>query len=243
VALPLLEAAPLEFRGISTTKGKAMRLFSSSIGRKAVMAVTGLLMVLWVVGHLLGNLTIFWGPSGIDAYAVHLHELWPVVWTARIVMGLAVILHIILAIQLTLENWAAKPQKYAVSKSLRATFAGKYMIWTGLILAAFVGYHLLQFTFRVTPGLTLRTDALQRFDVYAMVVGALSNPLVGIIYLVAMASLFLHLFHGVQSGFQTLGLSNAILLPRYGVAGKVLSAFFLVGFGSIPAVILAGILR
>jgi succinate dehydrogenase / fumarate reductase cytochrome b subunit len=220
-----------------------MGLFSSSIGRKAVMAVTGLLMVLWVVGHLLGNLTIFWGPSGINAYAVHLHELWPVVWTARIVMGLAVVLHVVLSIQLTLENRAAKPQKYAVSKSLRATFSSKNMIWTGLILLAFVGYHLLQFTFHVTPGLTLETDALHRFDVYAMVVGALRNPVVGVIYLVAMASLFFHLFHGVQSGFQTLGLSNAILLPRYGVAGKVLSAIFLVGFGSIPAVILAGILK
>ncbi len=207
------------------------------------MAVTGLLMVLFVVGHLLGNLTIFWGPNGINAYAMHLHELAPLVWATRIVMGLAVVLHIILSIQLTLENRAAKPQKYAVATSLRATFASKNMIWTGLILGVFVGYHLLQFTFRVTPGLTLGTDALQRFDVYSMVVTALRNALVGAVYLVAMVSLFLHLSHGVQSGFQTLGLSNAILLPRYGVAGKVLSAIFLIGFGAIPAVILVGILK
>lgn len=220
-----------------------MRLFSSSIGRKAVMAITGLLMVLFVIGHLLGNLTIFWGPSGINAYAMHLHELAPIVWVTRIIMGSAVVLHIILAIQLTLENRAAKPVKYQVSRSLRATFASKNMIWTGLILAAFVGYHLLQFTFRITPGLTLGTDSLQRFDVYSMVVAALRNAVVGSVYLVAMASLFLHLSHGVQSGFQTLGLTNAMLLPRYGVAGKVLSAIFLVGFGAIPAVILVGILK
>lgn len=220
-----------------------MQLFSSSIGRKAVIAVTGLLMVLFVVGHLLGNLTIFWGPSGINAYAMHLHELAPIVWTTRIVMGLAVVLHIVLSIQLTLENQAAKPQKYAVSKSLRATFASKNMIWTGLALGAFIGYHLLQFTFRVTPGLTLGTDALQRFDVYSMVVASLRNVLVGIVYLVAMVSLWLHLSHGVQSVFQTLGLSNATLLPRYEVVGKVLSAIFLAGFGAIPAVILVGILK
>ncbi len=207
------------------------------------MAVTGLLMVLFVVGHLLGNLTIFWGPNGINAYAMHLHELAPIVWATRIVMGLAVVLHVILSIQLTLENRAAKPQKYAVATSLRATFASKNMIWTGLILGAFIGYHLLQFTFRVMPGLTLGTDALQRFDVYSMVVAALRNALVGAVYLVAMVSLALHLSHGVQSGFQTLGLSNAILLPRYGVAGKVLSAIFLIGFGAIPAVILVGILK
>lgn len=220
-----------------------MRLFSSSIGRKAVMAVTGLLMVLFVIGHMLGNLTIFMGPSGINAYAMHLHELAPVVWGTRIVMGVAVILHIILSIQLTLENRAAKPEKYAVSKSLRATFAGKNMIWTGLILGAFIVYHLLQFTFHVTPGLTLGTDALHRFDVYSMVVGSLRNVLVGIVYLIAMVSLYLHLSHGIQSTFQTLGLSNAILLPRYGAVGTVLSTIFLVGFGAIPAVILVGILK
>ena len=220
-----------------------MQLFSSSVGRKAIMAVSGLLMVLFVVGHLLGNLTIFWGPNGINAYAMHLHELAPIVWTTRIVMGLAVVLHIVLSIQLTLENWAAKPQKYAVSNSLRATFAGKNMIWTGLILGAFIGYHLLQFTFHVTPGRALGNDALQRFDVYSMVVGALRNVLVGIVYLVAMVSLWLHLSHGVQSVFQTLGLNNAVLLPRYETAGKVLSAIFLVGFGAIPAVILVGILK
>jgi succinate dehydrogenase / fumarate reductase cytochrome b subunit len=220
-----------------------MQLLSNSIGRKAVMAITGLLMVLFVVGHLLGNLTIFWGPNGINAYAMHLHELAPLVWATRIVMGTAVVLHIILSIQLTLENRAATPQRYAVSNSLRATFAGKNMIWTGLILGAFIFYHLLQFTFHVTPGLTLGTDALQRFDVYSMVVGALRNVLVGIVYLVAMVALFFHLTHGIQSSFQTLGLSNAVMLPRYGVAGRVLSTLFLLGFGAIPAVILVGILR
>ena len=88
-----------------------MRLFSDSIGRKAVMAVTGLLLVLFLVGHLLGNMTIFKGADGINAYAFHLHELPPLVWGNRIVMGIAVILHVILAIQVTLENKAAKPDK------------------------------------------------------------------------------------------------------------------------------------
>jgi succinate dehydrogenase cytochrome b subunit len=219
-----------------------MRLFSDSIGRKVVMAITGLLMVLFVIGHLLGNLTIFAGPNGLNGYAAKLHELAPVVWGTRIVMGVAVLLHLFLSIQLTLENSAAKPDRYAVQKSLRATAYSKTMIWSGAIMGAFILYHLLHFTFRVTPNLVLVTDAAGRFDVYTMVVTALRGVFTGLAYLAAMVGLFFHLSHGVQSTFQTLGFSNAFLLPRYGVVGKVLSVIFLVGFGAIPAVILAGIL-
>jgi succinate dehydrogenase / fumarate reductase cytochrome b subunit len=219
-----------------------MRLFSDSIGRKVVMAVTGLLMVLFVVGHLLGNLTIFAGPDGLNAYAAKLHELAPLVWGTRLVMAASVVLHLYLAIQITLENSAAKPDKYAVSNSLRATFASKTMIWTGVILGAFVVYHLLQFTFRVTPDVVVGFDSLDRFDVFTMVVTSLERFAIAALYVVAMVSLFLHLSHGIQSAFQTLGLSNAMLLPRYGVAGKVVSGIFLVGFGAIPVFILVGFL-
>jgi succinate dehydrogenase / fumarate reductase cytochrome b subunit len=219
-----------------------MRLFSDSIGRKVVMAVTGLLMVLFVVGHLLGNLTIFAGPDGLNAYAAKLHELAPLVWGTRLVMAASVVLHLYLAIQITLENSAAKPDKFAVSTSLRATFASKTMIWTGVILGAFVVYHLLQFTFRVTPDVVVGFDSLDRFDVFTMVVTSLERFAIAALYVVAMVSLFLHLSHGIQSAFQTLGLSNAMLLPRYGVAGKVVSGIFLVGFGAIPVFILVGFL-
>jgi succinate dehydrogenase / fumarate reductase cytochrome b subunit len=232
-------ASRLRRRLLIHEEGKgSMRLFSDSIGRKAVMAVTGLLMVLFVVGHMLGNLTIFAGPNGINAYAQHLHELAPIVWGTRIVMGVAVLLHIVLSIQITLENSAAKPDRYAVQNSLRATFQSKNMIWTGVIIGAFIGYHLLQFTFHVTPNLALGEDVMGRFDVYNMVVTALQGVLTGLVYVVAMVSLFLHLSHGIQSSFQTLGLSNAKLLPRYTLAGTVVSGIFLVGFGAIPVAIL-----
>ena len=224
-----------------------MRLLSDSIGRKAVMAVTGLLLVVFLIGHLLGNMTIFKGAAGINSYAEHLHQLTPVVWGNRIVMGLAIVLHIILAIQVTLENWAAKPVKYQVSRSLRATFSSKNMIWTGVIVAVFVGYHLLQFTIRATPGLVLQSEVLpggaERFDVFTMVVTSMQGALVAAVYVVAMVAVFLHLKHGIQSLFQTSGLSNAVMLPRYGIAGILLSVIFLIGFGSIPVVILLGILK
>jgi succinate dehydrogenase / fumarate reductase cytochrome b subunit len=203
------------------------------------MAVTGLLMVVFLIGHLLGNMTIFKGAAGINAYAFHLHELAPVVWANRIVMGLAIVLHVILAVIVTLENWAAKPDKYKVSKSLRATFASKNMIWTGVIVAVFVGYHLLQFTLRALPA----PDAVGRPDVFAMVIAALQVAPIAIIYVIAMLAVFFHLTHGIQSLFQTSGLSNAIMLPRYGIVGKLLSAIFLIGFGSIPVVILLQILK
>jgi succinate dehydrogenase / fumarate reductase cytochrome b subunit len=224
-----------------------MRLFSDSIGRKAVMAVTGLLLVVFLIGHLLGNMNIFAGPAGINSYAEHLHNLPPLVWGNRIVMGIAVILHVIIAIQVTLENNAAKPVKYAVSRSLRATFSSKNMIWTGLAIGAFAVYHLMQFTIRNLPGLVLQNevlaDGVQRFDVYGMVIASLASAAIAGVYVIAMLAVFLHLTHGIQSLFQTSGLSNAIMLPRYGIVGKLLSAIFLIGFGSIPVAILFQILK
>lgn len=214
----------------------------NSIGRKVLMAVTGLLMVLFVVGHLLGNLTIFAGPNGLNAYAEKLHQVPALVWGTRLVMLAAVLTHLFLSIQITMENSAAKPEKYAVKTMLRATFASQTMIWTGVIMAAFIGYHLAQFTLHWTPGLTLGTDALNRFDVFSMVVDGLGRTLTAFVYVVSMVALCLHLSHGIQSAFQTLGLSNGRWMPRFTVAGKVAAGVFLVGFGAIPVAILVGLL-
>jgi succinate dehydrogenase / fumarate reductase cytochrome b subunit len=218
-----------------------MRLFSDSIGRKVVMAVTGMLMVLFIVGHLLGNLSVFIGPNALNAYADKLHSLGALLWVVRVVMIAAVVLHIVIAIQITLENSAAKPERYAVQRSLKATFASKNMIWTGLVLLAFVLYHLAHFTLHWTPGLVLGTDGLNRFDVYTMVTSAFASASVAAIYVVAMVALFLHLTHGIQSTFQSIGWSNGSLLPAYGRWGKAASTLFLIGYGAIPVLILVGL--
>jgi succinate dehydrogenase / fumarate reductase cytochrome b subunit len=233
---------PSRWRAIQEEGKQLMRLLSDSIGRKVVMAITGLLMVLFVVGHLLGNLSIFAGADGINAYAVKLHSLPLLVWATRIVMGLAVAFHLVISIQITLENQAANPTRYAVDRSLRATFASKNMIWTGLILGAFVTYHLLHFTFRTTPGLVLGQDPQGRFGVFAMVSDAFRHALIAIIYVVAMLALFFHLSHGIQSTFQSLGLNNPKTMPGFQAGGRVLSVIFLVGYGSIPVLILVGLL-
>jgi succinate dehydrogenase / fumarate reductase cytochrome b subunit len=218
-----------------------MRLLSDSIGRKAVMAITGLIMVLFVVGHLLGNLTIFAGQDGINSYAEHLHALALIVWPTRAVLVLAVLLHATFAIQLALENRTARPTGYAVDRTLSATFAGRTMIYTGLIMATFVLFHLLHFTFRVTPGVVVGEDAQGRADVFTMVVSAFRNAPTALLYVAAMAALFLHLSHGAQSILQSLGLSNDKTRPPLGLSGRALSSILLVGFGAIPVLVFIGV--
>ena len=220
-----------------------MRLLSDSIGRKVVMAITGLLMVLFVVGHLLGNLSIFAGADGINAYAAKLHSLPVVVWATRIVMLVAVLFHLVISIQITLENRAANPIRYAVDRSLRATFASKNMIWTGLMLGAFVLFHLFHFTVRSFPGTVLRAGRagpLRRLRHGLERLRPAGSS--AILYVVAMLALFFHLSHGIQSTFQSMGLNNPKTMPGFATGGKLLSAIFLVGYGAIPVAILVGLL-
>jgi succinate dehydrogenase cytochrome b subunit len=205
------------------------------------MGVSGLFMVLFVIVHLLGNSSIFVGPDGINAYAEKLHALGPFVWAFRIFMAAMLVLHVIFGLLLTLENWASNPDKYAVKKMLKATFASETMIWTGLLLLSFIAYHLLQFSFRVTPDVISGNDAQGRFDVFTMVRSSLRIAPIAMIYIAAMVTLFLHLSHGIQSIFQTVGLSNDKTLPEYSALGKVLSVIFLLGYSAIPVCILAGI--
>ena len=125
-----------------------MKLTSSSVGKKILMAITGQVMVLFVIVHVIGNSTVYF--NWLNDYAEHLHSLPPLVWAFRLVMTFALLFHVYLAIKLTLENSAAKPDGYAVKKTLKATFASKNMIWTGLAIVAFLLYHLLHFTVQVT---------------------------------------------------------------------------------------------
>jgi succinate dehydrogenase / fumarate reductase cytochrome b subunit len=223
-----------------------MGFLKSMVGRKIVMAVSGSMMVLFVMAHLMGNSSIFVGPNGINAYAMKLHAFGPVVWAYRLVMIIMVSLHVLFGTQLTLENNKAKPQGYAVKKNLSATFAGRNMIWTGLILGAFLVYHLLQFTVQVTnPGISAGSnmDAAGRPDVFHMVVLSFQQSIVAVIYICAMIALGLHLTHGIQSFFQTLGLSSDRALPVIVKFGTAAAIVIFLGYVAIPLIILAGILK
>ncbi len=127
-----------------------MNLFKSTVGRKILMAVTGLMLLGFISVHLLGNLSVFWGADAINAYAKHLHDLGPLVWIFRLAMLGLFAVHITFGVQLYLENRAATPDSYAVQKSLVTTFSAKTMIFTGLIVLAFLLYHLLHFTVQIT---------------------------------------------------------------------------------------------
>jgi succinate dehydrogenase / fumarate reductase cytochrome b subunit len=225
-------------------EGTFMQLLSSSIGRKILMAVTGQVMILFALVHLIGNTTIFgWLHGGINAYAEHLHALPPLVWAFRLFMLAAVSIHIWFGIQLTLENSGGRPKQYAVKSTQKATFASENMIWSGLLILAFIVYHLLHFTMKLIPGTALVTDAEGTVNVLTMVVSSFQNVFVCAIYAGAMVALFLHLTHGIQSSSQTIGCSNDRTLPVIVRAGTLVALAFLVGYITIPLSIFAGFLK
>jgi succinate dehydrogenase / fumarate reductase cytochrome b subunit len=221
-----------------------MKLLSASVGKKILMAITGQVLVLFVIAHTIGNSTIYF--DGLNAYAEHLHSLATLVWANRFVMLAVLSVHIFFGISLTLENQAANSQSYAVKKSRRASFASKNMIWTGSVIGAFLVYHLLHFTFQITNPETAalsNMDAAGRPDVNAMVIAGFQNITISIIYIISMAALLLHLSHGIQSTFQSLGLNNDNTLPVFEKAGSVMAYILFIAFILIPVVIVIGLMK
>lgn len=221
-----------------------MQLTQSSVGRKIIMAVTGIVLVSFVCVHLLGNSSLFFGADAINAYAQKLHSLGPFVWVFRLVMLAAFAIHIFFGIQLTLENKAATPEKNVQVKRLKTGFGAETMVISGLILLAFVVYHLLHFTVRV-PGLGVyeMNEATQMVNVYTMVVAGFKSMLPVGAYVIAMVFLFLHVGHGFQSFFQTIGLSNDKSLPVMGLLSKLVAVVLLLGYISIPLLIVFGCVK
>lgn len=223
-----------------------MNLFTSTVGRKILMAVTGLLLIGFITVHLLGNLSIFWGADAINAYAKHLHDLGPLVWIFRLVMLCLFAIHITFGVQLYLENRAANPEDYAIQKTLVTTFSAKTMVFTGLIILAFLLYHLLHFTVQVTnPAISATNLPLVdgHLDVFSMVVLSFQKVFIAIIYFVAMIALFLHLSHGLQSWVQTLGWSTGPSQDKVTAVGKILAIVYGLAYIAIPLFILARIVK
>ena len=221
-----------------------MFLPTSTVGKKLLMTITGQLMVLFVIIHVLGNSTIY--VNWLNAYAVALHAFPPLLWLIRLIMIASVLLHVFLGIKVTLENRASKPQAYAITNHLSTTFAGRNMIWSGALIFSFLIYHLLQFTFQVTdPAIAAvrNLDALGRPDVLSMVVRSFQHTNIVLVYVVSMTALLLHLTHGIQSSFQTWGLNNDKSLPIIIKAGTITAVLLFLGYVAIPVVIALGILK
>ena len=212
--------------------------WNSSVGKKAVMAVTGIIGVLFVIGHMVGNLQVFQGADRLNAYGHLLHgPLNELVWGARVVLLLALVLHVVAAYQLTMQNRAARPIGYAVRTSQVSTLASRTLRWGGVLLLAFIIYHLLDLTIgTVNP-------AFQEGDVYANLLGSMHRPLIAVFYIVAMAALGLHLYHGAWSSLRTLGVAQASASPLKRRAAVVIAIIIAVGFAVVPLAVLLGVVK
>jgi succinate dehydrogenase / fumarate reductase, cytochrome b subunit len=237
-------------------------LFGSSIGRKFLMAATGLVLVGFVTGHLVGNLQIFAHPDKINGYAHFLQSLGPALWGIRLFLLACVGIHVWAAVVLALENKAARgPEAYGVNQWLQAIFASRYMKHTGLVVLAFIIYHIAHFTvgaaqaenfktalpeyamsseFRIF-GFPVVAAGLSVHDVYSMVYLGFASPAVSIFYIIAVGLLSLHLLHGVDSMFQTFGLRNHRWAPGLRRVVALFCLAYFLGNLAIPGAILTGV--
>jgi succinate dehydrogenase / fumarate reductase cytochrome b subunit len=219
-------------------------LYNSTLGKKYIMALTGAGLFAFVLAHMIGNLQVFLGPDQLNAYAVFLKSKPALLWGLRIGLLILVFLHILTAVQLTLRNRAARPEKYDRGKPYKATYASRTLILSGLVLLAFIVYHLMHFTVGlVDPGYLQLRDANGHHDVYRMTILGFSHPGISAFYIAAMALLCLHLSHGVGSSFQSIGFKNkktAVWIDRI---SNILGVIIFLGNSSMPLAVLAGILK
>lgn len=239
----------------------------TSIAKKAVVGVTGLGLLLFVLGHMVGNLQFFFGRETINRYGEFLHSVPELLWVARAGLIVFVILHIAFTIWLWRENQAARPVRYAYEDTIRASKASRTMLLSGLMVLLFIAYHLLHFT--VQPGFTspgyaqmkeVKATGLPvtqeptgsgegasahehsqeyRSDIYGMMYAGFSVPLISLVYIGAQLLLMMHLSHGATSLFRTLGWLTPKYEPWMKKVGPILSAFICAGFISIPIAVLA----
>ncbi len=217
------------------------RALKASVGAKAVMAVTGLLLLLFVIAHMLGNLQLFRGPEALNGYARTLKGLGPLLWVARVGLAAVFVAHVATAARLTRLNRAARPIGYTLATPQVTSYAARTMVLSGLIVLGFVAYHLLHFTLGVThPRHFALRDAAGHPDVYAMVVLGFRQAPVALLYVLAQGVLALHVSHGASSLFQSLGVTHPALARVRRLAGPALALLIFVGNVSMPLACLLG---
>jgi len=207
----------------------------SSVGKKAVMAVTGLVLVAYLISHVLANLLVFDGPDRINRYAALLHGTGAALWGARLVLLVAAILHIMAAVQLTLRSRAARPQPYAGGREPQAsTLAARTIRWGGALILIFLIYHILHFTTGAA-----HPDFVELNPYHNLTTG-FRNPWVAGFYVIAMIAVGLHLYHGLWSSGRSLGMSQPSPRPLHRRLALVLAGFIWLGF---TAIVVAGFLE
>jgi succinate dehydrogenase / fumarate reductase cytochrome b subunit len=217
-----------------TAPARTLRFWNTTVGKKAVMAATGVVLAGFLIGHLLGNLQIFLGPDRFNGYARLLKALPELLWSVRIALFISVTLHIWSSIQLAVVKGEARPVDYVRRKPIASSYASRTMYWSGPIVAAFIIYHLMQFTFGIggTP--------YMESDPYGNVINGFRVPAVSLFYIVAMGMLCLHLRHGLASIVQSLGFHHPRYTPRLKAASAIVATLIFFGFISIPVAVMAG---
>lgn len=216
-------------------------LLKTTIAQKILVALTGLFMIFFIVAHLLGNLEIFSGPDAINQYGVLLRTFPKVLWSFRILLIIAIAIHVIVTISLSKKNKLAKEISYQNPNFKATTFASKTMLLGGITVLCFVIYHIAHFTLHVTnPEFEGLIDSHGRHHVYNMVILGFSNPLVSSFYILAQIMLAFHISHGFSSCFRTLGLANHCLFNKIKLLGRVIAIIIATLYISIPVSVLLG---
>jgi succinate dehydrogenase / fumarate reductase, cytochrome b subunit len=218
------------------------RYARSSIGAKHVMAVTGLLLFLFAIVHMLGHWQMFGGQDLYNAYAHFLQNLWEVKWPVRAGLLALLLVHVVTALMLVARNRAARPERYAMWKPVTSSIASRTMAWTGMALFAFLAFHILHFTVGMVQADYFHTlDPKKRYDAYSMFIYGFKNPGIYAVYFAGMVLLAMHLGHGAASWLQSLGLRH----PKYPIdkLGRVLAVFLFVGYMIPPTAVLAGLIK
>jgi succinate dehydrogenase / fumarate reductase cytochrome b subunit len=217
-----------------------MTFYETTIGKKVVMAVSGLVVIGWLVAHMLGNAAIFAGPEAVNHYAGLLRNNPPILWGQRIVMLAALGSHIHAAFALWARNNEARPRSYAQRKDLATNYAALTMRYGGITLLAFIIYHLLHLTVGMTGHLGYEFNPE---DVYNNVVLGFSHPAVAGFYILAQCALGMHLYHGAWSLTQTLGADHPKYNPLRQLIAALVTLVIVLGFVSIPISVQTGILE
>ena len=224
---------------VSLRQSRATAFWYSTTGKKIVMAITGVILLLFVIGHMVGNLQIYEGRERLNAYGQLLHSLSEVLWAVRAVLIVSVVLHIIATVQLALRNKAARPVGYSRREAINSSYASRTMYWSGPIVLAFVIFHLLH----LTAGYIVPGAAFIEGDVYHNVVSGFQVWWISAWYIFAICLLGLHLRHGIWSMFQSVGLNHPRFTPLLKQAALWIAVIIVIGYISIPISVLLGLVK
>jgi succinate dehydrogenase / fumarate reductase cytochrome b subunit len=219
--------------------GRIRTFYASMVGKKVVMGVTGIIGIGFVILHSLGNLLIFQGSTALNAYSRFLKSSAELLWALRVTLVVAVILHVVAAVQLTRQSRAARPIGYVRREPQVATVASRTMRWGGALLLVFIVLHILHFT----TGTIRPTGAFSREDVYSNVVGSFRIWWVALFYVLAMIALGFHLFHGAWSSMRSIGVSPPSPRPLQRRLSLAIAIFVWAAFTAVPIAVFAGLVR